>query len=256
MKQIFSNYKGDHKSIYIIPLSDLHIGHIYHDREVLNQTLRFIDKNRNRCRIFLLGDLLEAATKTSPGRAVYDTSYNTQKQYEEIVEIFKPYADIIDVIITGNHEERIAKDSSIEILKEFAHRIDRPEIFAEYSSLVNVNVGNLMYSFFVWHGATGSTKEAGAINSMLSMREKALAHCYMMGHTHKLLAINRKLAIPNPDSDKATELEQLFVNTGTSLGQGGYADMKGYPLQDIGFGAVQIFADERKMIFHYIKNLI
>lgn len=257
MKQIQSKYRGDHKSIFILPIGDVHFGNRYMQREHLDKALAFAEQNRRRCRIILMGDLLELATKTSVGRSVYDEDYPTQRQFEIAIETFTPFADIIDCVIEGNHEERIIRDTSYEITQEFCHRLGRIDAYGKFSSIVNFTLGSgLTYSAYVWHGATGSTKESGAINAMLAMRERATAHLYFMGHTHKLLSLPRVVAVPQPGEDKPAMLEQLFVNTGTAVGPGGYGEQKGYPMQKIGFGVVEIFADERKMLFHRVEDLV
>jgi hypothetical protein len=256
MKQINSGYNGNHKSIYIVPIGDIHLGNKYCDRDYLNRALKFVDKNKNRCRIFLMGDLLELATKTSVGRSVYDEAYPTQKQFEIAVETFKPYADLIDVIVEGNHEERIIRDTSFEITQEFAHRIGRFDAYGKFNAIVNTKVGDLIYSSYVWHGATGGTKESSAINALLGMREKAMTHLYFMGHTHKLMSLGREVYVPSINSEEPAKMKQLFVNTGSAVDEGGYADQRGLPYSKIGFGAVQLFAEERKMIFNYIDDLV
>lgn len=256
MKQIKSQYKGNHKSMYIVPIGDLHIGNKYYDPAQLENTFKFIDANRNRCRIYLMGDLLESATKNGVGRSVYDEAYPTQKQFETAIDLFKPYADLIDVIVEGNHEERIIRDTSFEIVEELAHRIGRHDAYGKFNSIVNTMVGDLAYSAYVWHGATGGTTESGAINSLLKMRERAFCHMYFMGHTHKLIGIDREIYVPQPNSDEPAKIRQMFVNTGCALGEGGYGDQKGYPFNRIGFGAVQLFADSRRMVFHKIEDLI
>lgn len=256
MQQLQSGYRGNHKSMFIVPIGDLHLGNKYTVNKHLDNALKFIDKNRNRCRIFLMGDILEVATKTSVGRSVYDESFPTQKQFELAVELFKPYADLIDVVVEGNHEERIIRDTSFEITQEFCHRIGRFDAYGKFNSVVNTQVGELNYSAYVWHGATMGTKETSAVNGLLGMREKAFCHMYFMGHTHKLFDLPREVALPQPGRNEVSMMKQLFVNTGSSVGDGGYSDQKGLPYNRIGFGAVQLYAEERKMIFHYIDDIV
>jgi len=203
-----------------------------------------------------MGDILELATKTSVGRGVYDETMHTQQQFDKAIKIFKPYADLIDIIVEGNHEERIIRDTSFEIVEEFSHRIGRPEAYAKFAGIVNTRVGEQIYSSYVWHGSTGGTKEASALNALLSMRERALCHMYFMGHTHKLIAFKRKIFLPNPNGSAPLDLEQLFVNTGTALADGGYGEQKGFALQETGYGAVELFADTKQMIFHRISDLV
>ena len=203
-----------------------------------------------------MGDLLESATKTSVGRAVYEEKIHIQDQLDEAVKVFQPFSDLIDVIVIGNHEERITKDTSLEVLKEFAYRINRIDAYSDFGSIVNIKLGNLIYSSYIWHGASGAIKESSVVTAMLKMREKVVCHLYFMGHTHKIFAIPSEIAIPNFDTSEVNTIKQLFVNTGSSLENGGYAEQKGYPFQRLGYGAVEIFRNERKMVFHYIEDLI
>ena len=257
MKQINSTYSGDHKSMYIIPIGDVHLGNRYHDPSYLERTFKFIDQNRKRCRIILMGDLLEVATKHSVGRSVYDESYPTNRQHEIAFELFSKYADVIDLVIEGNHEERIIRDTSFEIVENFCHRIGRPDAYGKFSGVVNYQMGTgLTYSFYAFHGATGGTTEASVVNALLKMRERCMAHVYLMGHTHKLFKFDREVRMPAPGQAELATVKQTFVNTGASVADGGYAEQKGFPVNRIGYGAIQIFADERKQVFHYIDDLV
>lgn len=256
MKQLSSSYKGNHKTMYIVPISDLHLGNKCYDSIYLSQALQFVQAHRNQCRIILLGDLLETATKTSVGRGVYDESYSTQKQLDEVVKLFRPYSDIIDMVELGNHEDRVVKDTSIDLMHNFCGILGIPDKYVEFSGILNVNVGEIMYSIYGWHGATGGTKEGSAINALLSMRERVFAHCMVMGHTHKLLSFTRKIYLPTTSGSSPAEVEQLFVNTGAALSDGGYGEQKGFSPSVGGFGAIELFRDTRKMVFHRIEDLV
>lgn len=257
MKQFLSGYSGSHQSMYVLPIGDIHFGSKQYNPKYLDKALQFAVKNRNRTRIVLMGDLMEVATKTSVGRSVYEETYPTQRQFEVAVETFKPVADLIDIVIEGNHEERIIRDTSFEIMQEFCHRIGRPDAYGKFSGIVNYNLGSgQTYSAYAWHGATGGITEASVINAMLKMRETAVAHMYFMGHTHKLLKFEREVFLPAPGKDEPVTLKQMFVNTGASLVHGGYGEQKGFPASLPGYGVVQLFAEEHRKVFHKIDDLI
>lgn len=257
MKQFVSGYAGDHQSMYVLPIGDIHFGNRCFSPRHLDLSLAFARRNRNRTRMILMGDLLELATKTSVGRSVYEEEYPTWKQFNKAVETFKPYADMIDIVIEGNHEERIIRDTSYEIIEEFCHRIGRPDAYGKFSGIVNYNMGTgRTYSAYIWHGATGGTTEASVINAMLKMRETAICHMYFMGHTHKLLSFEREVILPAPGQEDPVMLKQLFVNTGASLEHGGYGEQKGFPKSLPGYGVVQLFADEHRKVFHKLENLV
>jgi len=256
LKQLNSRYEGKYKSVYLLFIGDTHLGNKYFNKKYLDEALLFAKRNRDRTRILLMGDIIEAATKTSVGRAVYDEEYPAYKQFEYAVNIFKPYADMIDLVIEGNHEERIIRDTSFEIVQEFCHRLDIYNAYGKFSAILNIKVGDLVYSVYAWHGSGGGVTESSAINNLLKMRDKAIAHVYAMGHTHKLFYFTRKISVPNLDSEKFVDLEQMFINTGTALEFGGYGEQKGYPFISAGFGVVELFVDKRKMVFHRVSDLI
>jgi hypothetical protein len=203
-----------------------------------------------------MGDILETATKTSVGCGIYDESFSTQKQLETAVSLFKPYKDIIDMVVLGNHEDRVVKDTSIDLMQNFSEMLNIGDKYVEFSGILNVNVGDLMYSIYGWHGATGGTKEGSAINALLGMRERVFAHCYAMGHTHKLLSFKRKVYLPTPEGNSPVEMEQLFVNTGAALGDGGYGEQKGFALQEAGYGVIKLSGEKRHMEFIKISDLV
>lgn len=159
MKQFNSGYDGDHKSMYILPIGDIHIGNKYYNPIYLQKALDFAKKHKDRCRVVLMGDLLEVATKHSVGRSVYDEDYPTGSQFEKAVELFKPIAKQIDLVIEGNHEERIIRDTSFEIVSELCHRLGIPHAYGKFAGILNTSVGEHKYSTFAWHGASGGTKK-------------------------------------------------------------------------------------------------
>jgi len=244
------------QSVFLVPIGDVHLGSKYFEEKYLQDVFKFIRKHRDKVHLLIIGDIFESATKTSVGRSVFEENYHLQEQLDKGVELFKPYADLIRVIVTGNHEERITKDTSLHPLKEFAVRLGIEDKYAEFSAIVNFKLGNLVYSTYVWHGSSGAIRDSSVVTAMYKMREKVFAHIYFMGHTHKLMHIFSEAIVPNFDSDEVVRVKQLFVNTGSALANGGYAEQKGYASQRLGYGAVEIFRDKRKMVFHYIEDLI
>lgn len=243
--------------MFIVPIGDIHFGNKYFVEKYLDNALKFVAKNWRRTRIILMGDMMEVATKTSVGRSVYDENYPTQRQYEIALETFKPFAELVDLVIEGNHEERIIRDTSVEIVKNWCSELGRPDAYGQFEALVNYRLGSgLTYSVYAHHGATGGTTESSVANALLKQRERALAHIYLMGHTHKLFDFQRELYIPQPGIEKPSKIKQMFVNTGAAVGDGGYATQKGLPMNRIGYGAIEIFADQRKQVFHYIDDLV
>lgn len=254
MKQI--NKVFSKKYLDLLFIGDIHFGNKYYDKEALDKALNYARKNKSRCRIILMGDLLELATKSSVGRSVYDEDYPTNRQFDIAVSTFKEFKDIIDCVLEGNHEERIIRDTSFEITEKMAIQMGAGKAYSKFSSILNYTVGDFTYSVYAWHGASGGVTRSGVTNALLKMRNVVIAHIYAMGHTHKLFSFPEKVALPDPANNNYKELEQLFVNTGTAVGPGGYGEQKGYAPQNTGFGLVRIYGDRRKMVFHTIDELV
>jgi DNA polymerase II small subunit/DNA polymerase delta subunit B len=68
LKQLNSRYEGKYKSVYLLFIGDTHLGNKYFNKKYLDEALLFAKRNRDRTRILLMGDVIEAATKTSVGR--------------------------------------------------------------------------------------------------------------------------------------------------------------------------------------------
>lgn len=256
MKQINSRYSGNHSSLLVIGLGDIHIGHKNCDYDRLYKTLEYVEKNRKRVRIIGLGDYLEAATKTSVGRGVFDESFHLQKQFDVALSIFEKFKDITDLVLDGNHEDRIVKDTSFEITEQLCHRAGIHHAYGKFQAILNIRMGTgLTYSIHAWHGATNGVTDASAYNALSNMRKISTSHIYMMGHTHKLFSFSKKHFIPNPNGDLA-EIEQFFVNTGSCLSFGSYSEQKGLEPAVLGFGGILLHSNVRKVEFVKIDDLI
>jgi hypothetical protein len=147
--------------------------------------------------------------------------------------------------------ERIVQMTSLNVLKEFSRALDIPKSWAEFSAMYSVGIGKQWYTSYVWHGATGGTKEASAVTAMLNMRHIAMAHIYLMGHTHKLLYVDKSIYIPSKDG--VDTFNQVFMNTGTCvLSEKGYGEMKGFEPTVPGFGYLILSRDKFEIQFRKI----
>ena len=244
------------KYLYLLFIGDLHIGNKYCLYNKLDYLIQFIEKYRGNVRIVLMGDLLEAATKTSVGRGVYDESFPLQKQFEFLVKLLGNYSEYITLVVEGNHEERIIKDTSFEITQEMCHRLGCHNFYAGYQGVANYRLcDGLTYSVFGWHGSTRGATDSSAVNGLLDMRKRITSHIYAMGHTHKLFSFKKGHYLPNP-SGEIIKIEQMFINTGTCLGYGGYGEQKGYDVNFTGLGGVLMHSGRRKMEFFDISDMV
>jgi len=194
-------------------IGDLHIGHISFNQNVLQMMFDEIDSDREHYRILLMGDLLECATKSSIGAGIIETNLTVDAQIERAIELFRPYRDLIDGIVEGNHEARIYKMTGIDVTKLIAQALDVP--YLRYTGVVKYTLGRIRYTVNMWHGSGGAGTIGNSFNKCIKMAEKTVSDVYAMGHTHKLGCTSRQFTIPK--TVQVEEITQHFILTGSAL---------------------------------------
>lgn len=242
VKYIESGYKGDAEELIVVAIGDLHIGSSHFCMDTLNNILKFVDEHRERCRIILMGDIAETATKTSVGAGVYEQTMTPVEQINRAVEIFDPYRDLIDGVVIGNHEMRIYKDSGVDLLDEvFCPKLGLSERYLRYQGVIKYAWNKRAYNFAVWHGRGGGRKAGGALNKVDDMRQIVFGDVFLMGHHHRLAATKNDFYVPDPQNMRMKRITQTVVVTGSSLDyEGSYAEEAGLTPTTKGFPIIRL----------------
>ena len=127
------------RDLIIIILSDLHFDNPYCSIKHFLRTVEFI-KERDNCYAFLNGDLAESAIRTSVGD-IYHQAHSPDDQMRQITDWLLPIKDSILGMTTGNHENRIANLTGVDISRYIAEKLEipyRPEGCYSSSTLVVV----------------------------------------------------------------------------------------------------------------------
>jgi len=138
----------------ILFFGDLHLGHpecqIQKAKEMLDYALK------HKIYIFCQGDMVEAGLSTSIGDSVYMQKLNPQQQMEEVIDLLQPLADANLIIgyLSGNHEGRIIKTTSIDISKIICRQLGVS--YLSYAGWTVVSVNGIRYSMYCTHGTGGS----------------------------------------------------------------------------------------------------
>lgn len=241
MKYVKSGYRGSHEWVNIVPIGDLHIGAPNFDMKTLRRTLDFVDANRENTRILLMGDLAETATKTSVGAGSYEQKGNPQEQIEWAAEIFEPYKDLIDGVITGNHEQRVYKSTGVDMMKLFCQILDIEDRYLRYQGAVKVAWNHRSYRLLMFHGAGGGSTKGGKFNKLASMQRLGPADTYFMGHVHEQ---GYTTVVDTEFDDRNLRVKEVlrhFVFTGSALTYAdGYAEEMGLQRTQMGFPLVKL----------------
>ncbi len=225
-------------------LGDVHHGHPNCNIEKVKENINYCIKNK--VYVILMGDLLEAGTRTSVGDSVYMQSLNPQEQHDEIEDIMRPLAEAGLVVgcHIGNHEARILKDTSVNLTKMLCKTLKMPYLGSASWSIFYV--GNQSYTVYSMHGTTGSKFIYTKIKALIDISHNFHADIMAMGHTHDIADEVTYVQLPERKTKKIVEHKKYHILTGHYLGyDGSYAQDKGFSIGKIGSPKVKLFGDKK-----------
>jgi hypothetical protein len=239
---------------YLIPIGDLHRGDRHLSSRGLTKLIGYLDwvKARPEARIFLMGDILNVASRTSKTNPFESLSGNDE--YQKAVDLFKPYASQIVGCLTGNHEQRMYKDYGYNPLQPFCRELGI--LYCGYSAALKIRVGKAnaktnkgdcyhqMYWGFAHHGNGGGGTLGAALNKKAKLQE--IVHgmdFYMAGHDHQLVVGTRNILLPK--HNHIVHQRVHYIDTGSFLDwDGSYAEEAAMPIGKQ--GAPRLRFDGRK----------
>lgn len=173
--------KGNSK-LYLIALSDLHIGSESFNEQFFNYALDTIDKIKGPRRILLGGDLLEHASKTV-GNSAFHTTMTLDDQIDTAINYFRPYKKDIIFTAMGNHEARASRDIDLDVMRLIAKAL-HCEHGHQYFDTFNIN--GEPFTAYIKHGKGSSS--LAHLQQGKAIRETACieADLFLEGHSHRL----------------------------------------------------------------------
>lgn len=234
MKPIKIDLPSDLEKIEIHPLADLHIGDHCCEYRRIQAELEYI-KNTPGCYCLLDGDLMDTAIASSVGDT-YGANLQPKEQLEHCVKLFEPLKDKILAVVGGNHENRIYKESGIDITQLMCSELGIADRYSSTTALLFVRLGTdtgdtrrkVRYSIYMTHGSGGGRKEGGKINRLADLAGIVDADIYVMAHVHQPASFRNRFYRSDTINSKVHQVEHLFVNTAAWLGYGGYGDKAGF----------------------------
>jgi len=170
---------------------------------------------------------MDASTRYSVGAGVYEQICNPQEQLDFLVEMFRPYADLIIGSHAGNHEFRITKETGINIMRLFCQLVGVRNL--EYSINHCLRVGSQRYIVYSTHGSSGATLRHTKIKRVLDIASWNKADLYLYAHVHTLDTKTDEYREYDARNKCMVTKQRSFALTGSFLNyDGSYADMKNY----------------------------
>lgn len=220
-------------AITVIPISDVHIGAIEHNKE---RWERFCNELQNTPNTYIVlgGDLINNSTRSSVANP-FDEVIRPREQKQRMVEYLTPIKDRILCAVTGNHEYRSIKESDQDITYDIMAKLDLEDYYRENAVFMKISLGQRSnadkpqqsYVFLMTHGAGGGIYTGATVN-----RNERFGNvvdgldCLIVGHTHKGTVTKPSKIVVDPYNNLVTVKSYTVVSTESWLNYGGYAMKK------------------------------
>lgn len=233
----------------LICVSDLHYGERSMDYQRWLELRDWIGENPE-VRWAFHGDMWDLATTGSPGRAMTQQAINFKQARKLAKADVTPIIDQCLFMLTGNHDQRVARGLQIEFdpVEDLAEDLGVPHL--GYEGFVHYRVTDgeheQQYDGYHHHG-TGTGQTWGSFfNTMERLANRNDADFVVMGHRHQRAAVTttkRQVAV-----DSHIEVADVpLVGAGSFLKHSGYAAEKGYAPSVLGAATVQLHIDRHSV---------
>lgn len=170
----------NNKVVNIFPISDVHCGTPFFNQAYFEYMLDKIDHTSGYKIIYLLGDLMDCATKRL-GNSAYRQIWTMEEQLEYITEQLRPFKNCIRGCVTGNHEARAKKEFDLDMTRILADSLD-VEYGKEIYDMFCIN--GEPYTVWGTHGTKTSQQQHLMMGNVERQTNHIEANLYLYGHCH------------------------------------------------------------------------
>lgn len=221
------------EDVEVVVVSDLHFGaEDHHSRKWREDKAYILAQDPATCRVLVLGDLTQMDTKGQKHGGVYRQK-EPQEQIEEAARELTAIKDYIDVLLAGNHDERVSHAVGLDAASIIASLAGLGARYVRDSCIVTHAVGRnakggcgdhqrpVVYTTYCYHGDKNSSSRV----SLERAGNLVLADAYVSGHTHDPIAFTDRFYVPTPENGGMSARERIY------MGVGGYQLGRGYALR-------------------------
>lgn len=245
MKIIKRDLDTNIDKLTIIPISDVHIGDKTANLKAFKEVIERI-KNEPNTYTILNGDLCNIALKTSKSD-VYSDELTPMEQVLQIINFLEPIKDKILVMSNGNHEDRITRDTSIDVLYLVAKQLRIEQVYSNswwylYLSFGHSNKNRpMLYTITGYHGSGSSQTTGAKANRIKKMSQVVLADCYIMSHVHEPLTTKGIIFVPDYQHKSIVKKEMYYCISNAFVEyESSYAEKMGLIPSNNGINEIQL----------------
>ena len=256
-------FPKEHKSIYIVPFGDLHVGNPagYGGTSVegkyatkqFDSWLKWLERTPNAYTI-LMGDLFETALKDSVGN-VYNACYNVPQAKDLLTKKLEPISHKILGAFDGNHEERAIRATNESPLSHLCERL-RVDYFPSWCAYFFLQVGEsrqgtdkrrpFTYTLFAHHMTGGGKTAGGKLNKVASLKLMTQAEIYCGAHVHMKGAFVQRYMVPDYQHKKLIPTKETYCSTGSFMGYADYSIKGMYQKPETGAVRIRLNGEPTK----------
>lgn len=220
------------EKITIIPISDVHIGDKTTNLKAFKEVIERI-KNEPNTYTILNGDLCNIALKNSKSD-IYSDELTPMEQVLQIIKFIEPIRSKVLVLSNGNHEDRITRDTSIDVLYLVAKQLHLEDVYSPswwylYLSFGNTNKNRpAVFTISGYHGSGSSQTSGAKLNRVKKMGQVVLADIYLMSHVHEPIQTKGVIFIPDYQHKSIVKKEMYYCISNAFVEyEGSYAEKMG-----------------------------
>jgi len=205
------DFGAKRKNLRILCIGDIHYGSEGCAEDEFYELIKWAHKEEN-LHVIGMGDYLDLASKHSVGD-VHNQKITPDEQINWILDVFRPFRRRLIGLIAGNHEDRVVRETGIDIVKLVADNLKCP--YLGYGGFQSWKIGTQNYSAYICHGSSGSSKTWTKLKSVIDMGAFCNVDLVASGHTHTLDTTTQRIF--SVENGKLTEKVCTFVLTGSWL---------------------------------------
>lgn len=225
--------KGNSK-VYIIPVGDIHVGSKQFNEEYFNYFLDTVDAIQSDKRIYLMGDLLEAANKQT-GNAAFCTDMTLDEQIDYVISTFKPFKKDLIFSCNGNHCARLSKDFDLDVMKLIGKAL---HVSTGNQNIDQFNINGEPVTVYTAHGKGSAAHAHTARGKIIRDTASIAADIKLQGHNHRLDFFSQPVRTVNGIS------REYYGFTGSFLRYNGYAESMQLPILPESFQIISVNKDK------------
>ena len=251
IKQDVKIIKADltkHDFIYLVPLSDMHIGAPQTDIDAIRGYVDWIARHKNAYTL-LNGDLFNAATKQSTAELYeYEEMITPDEELVRLETLLKPIRNKILAACSGGHElkhlfKTVGADYTWHLMRNLGieERYTRDGGYLLIKTKPLNSRDNIFFKIIFTHGWGGARTRGAKMRKLEYLAQASHADMYVLSHDHtQNLARDNYLDVLNWGSARPLAHRKMLVATGGFLGYAGYPFRAGYQPSDLGTPRIRI----------------